>query len=191
MRQRGQPHVRHARRPIGSARCGRTRHRGRSLLLSLLLVMISAHLYGCGLLVFIFDRLTCVDVALTLHVTGVLIDEATGEPLADAPVGASVLTDGRIVDSVAALPDGLYFSDGCGAFDVVLSDFVGVCSGVIQHDDLYRAQKLELFVMRDGCEQQVSIDVNEDTVVDLSFPDNVLELKDSILVPACDGGTQP
>jgi len=31
-----------------------------------------------------------------------------------------------------------------------------------------------------------TIDVNEDTVVDLSFPDDTLELKDPILVAACE-----
>ncbi len=42
-----------------------------------------------------------------------------------------------------------------------------------------------VIVQREACEQQFTIEINEDTVVDLGFPDNVIELKDPILVPPC------
>jgi len=41
-------------------------------------------------------------------------------------------------------------------------------------------------VSRLGCRTEILIDLTEDTVVDLSFPDGVIELKDPILVPPCE-----
>jgi len=40
-------------------------------------------------------------------------------------------------------------------------------------------------VVRQACTQEFTIEINEDTVVDLSFPDDVIELKDPILLPPC------
>ncbi len=49
-----------------------------------------------------------------------------------------------------------------------------------------RPDRVEIIVVRDGCEQAFLIDINEDTVVDMDFPDDVIELKDPILVPPCE-----
>lgn len=43
-------------------------------------------------------------------------------------------------------------------------------------------------VVRQACTQQFTIGINEDTVVDVDFPDDVIELKDPILVPPCEEG---
>jgi hypothetical protein len=39
---------------------------------------------------------------------------------------------------------------------------------------------------RDGCEEPSSIDIIAHTVVELSFSDDVIELKEPILVPPCE-----
>ena len=49
-----------------------------------------------------------------------------------------------------------------------------------------RPDQVEIIVVRDGCESSFLIDINEETVVDLDFPDDVIELKDPILVPPCE-----
>jgi len=51
--------------------------------------------------------------------------------------------------------------------------------------EIPRPDQVEVIVVRDGCEQRFLIDINADTVVDLSFSDDVIELKDQILVPPC------
>ncbi|MCH7885335.1 MAG: hypothetical protein IIC01_08805 [Planctomycetes bacterium] len=51
---------------------------------------------------------------------------------------------------------------------------------------LARPDQIEVTVVRDGCESSFLIDVNEDTIVDLDFPDDVIELTDPILVPPCE-----
>ena len=50
---------------------------------------------------------------------------------------------------------------------------------------LDRPDQVKVIVVRDGCEQTFVIDINEDTVVDLDFPDRVIELKEPILVSDC------
>ncbi|MFQ5414444.1 MAG: hypothetical protein ACE5E6_08300, partial [Phycisphaerae bacterium] len=47
--------------------------------------------------------------------------------------------------------------------------------------------QVEVTVGLVGCQDTFLIDVNADTVVDLTFPDMVLELIDPILVPPCGG----
>jgi hypothetical protein len=49
-----------------------------------------------------------------------------------------------------------------------------------------RPDRVEVIIVRDGCEQSFFIDINADTVVDLTFPDDIIELKNPILVPPCE-----
>lgn len=48
--------------------------------------------------------------------------------------------------------------------------------------------QVEVIVLRGACEERFMIDINEDTVVDIEFPDDVIELKEPILVPPCGTG---
>jgi hypothetical protein len=106
--------------------------------------------------------------------------DQTVEVVDGASVRAMLLTDGEVTTRErASLP---IAEDG--TFEVPLS---------AKHDgplcasppDLPAPDQLEVIVTIRGCEQSFLIDINEDTVVDLDFPDRVIELKDPILVPAC------
>ena len=52
-------------------------------------------------------------------------------------------------------------------------------------EEFPRPDRVEVIVVREDCEFSFLIDINEDTVVDMTFPEDVIELKDPILVPAC------
>jgi len=71
------------------------------------------------------------------------------------------------------------------------NDFGGVCgnppftrtTGVSQYPP---PDQIVVMVEREACEQEFTIDLNENTVVDLDFPAGVIELTDPILLPPCD-----
>jgi hypothetical protein len=52
--------------------------------------------------------------------------------------------------------------------------------------EIVTPDQIRVTVGRVGCQYQTFIDINADTVVDPNFPDNVIELKDPILVPPCE-----
>ena len=70
-----------------------------------------------------------------------------------------------------------------GTFQVWFTRRPHSCGDVVT--EFPRPDQVEIIVVRDGCEQTFLIEINEDTVVNLDFPDDVLELKDPILVGPC------
>jgi len=138
----------------------------------------------------------------SLYLEAQLLDEETGDAISDAGVGGFLYTEGDATsyrDPLGATgeadrlpPD----ADGRFRLRFFAPEFSEVCRtgpfAPAGYDPPFPTpDRLELIVVRDECEQQVSIDINEDTVVDMSFPDNVLELKEPILVPACEGDVAP
>ena len=128
-----------------------------------------------------------------LVLRGKVFDSVSLEPLRDVALGGRTFTDGRETDYLSAL-----IFDGTannpppaidGTFDLMFSVTKGFCTNPfaqpVSPPEFPRPDRIEIIVIRGDCEQTFSIDINEDTVVDLDFPGDVLELKDPILVEPC------
>jgi len=79
-----------------------------------------------------------------------------------------------------------------GSFEhFLIEGYGGACACVL---DLFipdspgptRPDQVEIIVVRDDCEQIFRIDLTADTVVDLDFPNDVIELRDPIIVEPCE-----
>ena len=144
---------------------------------------------GCVECLIIADRID----HLSLH--GTILDAETLTPLSNAVLGGRAFTAGEVTAGVSALnlvgaPIGPRSGDD-GSF--ILSFVTGftplgesLLGPRIPPPVLARPDQIEVTVVRDGCESSFLIDVNEDTIVDLDFPDDVIELTDPILVPPCE-----
>jgi len=131
----------------------------------------------------------------SLYLESQLLDEETGDAISDAAVGGFLYTGGEATsyrDPLGATEGDMLPPDEDGRFRLrfFAPEFSEVCGtgpfAPAGYDPPFPTpDRLELIVVRDGCEKRVTIELNEDTVVDMSFPDNVLELKEPILVPAC------
>ncbi len=124
---------------------------------------------------------------VTVLVRGWLADRVTGEPLANVAVGGRSFTNGEVTDVIPALT---IFGDSNGPppdengmFELPFRKTLVSCTVASSFPP---PDQVEIIVVRDGCEQTFLIEINEDTVVDMDFPDDVIELKDPILVPPCD-----
>lgn len=110
------------------------------------------------------------------------MDAGSGAALTEASIGGRSFIDGVENDIAPVFVREL---DADGSFGIVFSTYFGRCPV----PDFPRPDQLEIIVVRDRCEQRVTIEINEDTAqfVDGEFPgEEVLELKDPILVPPCD-----
>lgn len=116
------------------------------------------------------------DSELTMR--GNILDADTREGLVGVSVNAQLITGGAETTrgDLKASPTG---EDGAVG---VLLLAKGQGCGL---PDLPAPDRLRVILTIDGCEQTFLIDINEDTVVDLDFPDRVIELKEPILVSDC------
>ena len=134
---------------------------------------------------------------LTISVHGRLLDSDSGSSIVGAVVGGRISSEGEWIDGRAPYTTGGEIqgavSSGEGEFDLGFSTpFTGCVLGRIDPNaprHFPDPDRVELIINRNGCEQRITVDVNEDTVVDLSFPDDTLELKDPILLPPCEDNT--
>ena len=135
----------------------------------------------------------CVDVWYGYRVHGVVVDADTLEPLTSADLGGRILKDGEELSLFSGSPGlvNVPAPDENGGFVLrFVERHAGACNigGIIyERPELTRPDQVEVIVVHDGCEQSFIIELNEDTVVDWAFPDDDIELKDPILVPACEG----
>jgi len=138
----------------------------------------------------------CAAFKRSLYLESQLLDEETGDAISDAAVGGFLYTGGEATsyrDPLGATGEGDMLppdEDGRFRLRFFAPEFSEVCGtgpfAPAGYDPPFPTpDRLELIVVRNGCEQRFTIDLNKDTVVDMTFPDNVLELKDAILVPAC------
>ena len=118
-----------------------------------------------------------------------LLDSETLEAPADViKIAAWTSTDGEYTGSGSGgrtiLPSP---EDGSFELWVFSSDFVSSCGSSVPGNipEFPPPDEIRVIVEREDCEQTFSIDINEDTVMDMTFPDDTLELKDPILVPPC------
>ncbi len=115
-----------------------------------------------------------------------LLDAETETPVTDAAVGGKTFTEGELTASVNPLTSG-----GIPTFPPPADN--GSCELLFSEGSLTpcpppeftRPDQVEVVVLGRGCVQTFVIDINEQTVVDMDFPDDVIELKDPILVPSC------
>ena len=136
-------------------------------------------------------RVPCLLVSFIVR--GKLLDTETLEGLSGAALAGRTLTNGQ--ESAVEVAFRL---DGTPTFPLTAEDgsfrirfFVSPrCSELrdpgFVPPEFPNPDQLSIIVVRDACEQTFLIDINEDAVVDLSFPDDVIELKDPILVPPCE-----
>ena len=140
---------------------------------------------ACGVLsVFSLLRGDCCP---TLVVRGILLDADTDVAVTDAAVSGSTFTEGQVTDSVNPLtskgipsfpPPG---EDGSFELLFATGSLTPCPPPEFPHPD-----QVEVVVLGGGCEQRFMIDINEETVIDIGFPDGALEFKDPIRVPGCE-----
>ncbi len=142
------------------------------------ILVVSVALLGCY---------GCSDCFPFLSLRGKLLNADAETPVTDAAVGGKTFTGGQVTDSVNPLT-----SRGIPAFPPPGDDgsfelrFVTGVLTPCPPPEFPRPDQVEVIVLGGGCEQRFMIDINAETVIDLDFPDGVLELKDPILVPPCD-----
>ena len=116
--------------------------------------------------------------ASLLRLHGNVVNAETIDGVNGAAVSATLITGGEEItrdrSSLLTAED--------GAFEIPLTAKGPQC---VTPPDLPRPDQVEVIVVLDGCGQTFVIDINEDTVVDLDFPDRVIELKEPILVSDC------
>lgn len=125
------------------------------------------------------------DCGTILFVKGRVVDAATMAPISGALMGGRSFTDNQetghippiIFDGSPSLPP----TSADGSFQFDFSDLVPCGKGY----SFPRPDEIEVIVVRDGCEQSFTIAINPDMVVDITFPNDTIELKDPILVPPC------
>jgi hypothetical protein len=129
------------------------------------------------------------DARGTLFVIGQLATAETDAPFAGGTVSVRTFTASSETARAEAVLFGAQPTPGLpaprkeGEFVAPLSTDLGPAC---RPPTFPRPDQVEVIVVRDGCEQSFVIDINADTVVDLRFPDDVIELKDPILVPPCE-----
>jgi len=160
----------------------------------LILVLLLPAMSGCPLLLY---GLHPGDCSLVLTIQGRLVDTDSGTPLSGAIVGGRIFFENGVKDYVPLTCGGepcslLSLDDG--TFGISRST-LGPCPP----RSYPTPDRIELVVLRDTCETTYSIDVNDDTVDDLDTTDqdegaasnHTIELKEPILVPACEGDAAP
>ena len=133
--------------------------------------------------------LGCVfaDCGDMLTLRGQLLDEETLTPVTDVYLGGRSFTSDE--ETCAITPFTRWGDPRVpppqedGVFEVQFSIGLVPCDPPPQFP---RPDQVEVIVVRGECEFSFLIEINEDTVVDMDFPDDVIELKDPILVPACE-----
>jgi len=132
-------------------------------------------------------------VAGRLIVRGQLFDAETEQPVAGAAIGGRTFTDGEETDYSAPVifdgtPQGPVSAEDGTFREEFSTGLVGGCGE--PPPEFPRPDQVEIIVVRDGCQQSVFIDINEDTALDVVDPDfpgyDVIELIDPILVPPCE-----
>ena len=159
---------------------GRYRIAQRTILFSVLCAWAS-QVFGC----------ICGMAVKEYVVTGSILDSDSMQGLSDAFIGGRILTEGVETVFVPAVfghgEPSLPAPSPEGTFRVPFGKYEGFSfPGPLPEIDLPAPDQVEVIAVRGDCEQSFLIDLNEDTVVDLTFPENGIELREPILVPPCE-----
>ena len=136
----------------------------------------------------------CGPFVETYVVRGIVVDSESGDALGGVQIDVQLMLDGEFIAfTVGPFPGHLLPPETKtdGSFDLVMSNgerFGSARCPAPRPGTLERLvpDQTGVVVSRLGCRTEILIDLTEDTVVDLSFPDGVIELKDPILVPPCE-----
>jgi hypothetical protein len=117
------------------------------------------------------------------------VDAESGAAVAGAILGGRSFTEGAETDQVPPLifngTPNLPLSEADGSFVLSFGTSIVPCNPA---PNFPRPDQLEIIILRDGCEQRLVIEINDDTgrFIDGEFSDYALELTDPILVPPCE-----
>ncbi len=138
---------------------------------------------GCGV---------CGEFLQSFNLSGIVLDAETSQPLTGSELSIQSFTDGSETGRGSTRNQSENPPDENGLFEAfifsnrVLSVCIAFPPPSFPPDFFPAPDQLEITVTRDDCEQRIMIDLNEDTVVDITFPNDLIDLKDPILVPACE-----
>jgi len=150
---------------------------------------------GIGLMLILAQVMGCFPCGLagrSLLLRAVVLNaEALGIPEDVLRIRALTLTEGQTTGGGGGLFDVVpSLEDGIVELRLGSSDRATVCgltADALSDLPPYPApDEILVIIEREACEQRFTIEINEDTVVDLSFPDFTIELKDPILLPPCE-----
>lgn len=138
--------------------------------------------------------LVCSHPNSDLIARGAVVDVDTLEPVPIVAVRAVATEQGEEIGSGSTelrfVEDNFVRDDG--TFQVVVGgrEIGRVCPGPFAPPPEYppplRPDTIEFVIVREDCEQRVTVPINADTVVDPSFPDETLVLKEPLEVPPCE-----
>ncbi len=133
-------------------------------------------------------------------VRGTVIDAETLDALVDVAVSGATVTNGETTGSGGARVGVPVEIEPDGSFELTIfsPDSGSVCGSILDSSiivsdttpDFPSPDEILVIVGRDACEQRIVIEMTEETVVDLTFPDGMIELIDPILVPPCQESTE-
>lgn len=132
----------------------------------------------------------CGDKFYLFHIVGDIRDVQTGDPLSDASVGVQLLANGQVVARRVEETGGAVVTGADGTFDQRVSYSAGNCNLLLPGvspaslPDL-APDEVKVIVNHDGCETVFTFEVSDENFVDATAPDQVLQLRAPILVPAC------
>jgi len=137
----------------------------------------------------------------TYVVRGIVVDSESGDAIGGVQIDVRLMKEGEFIgfqigstSSQMSLrtPVALVFlTNPYGSFAISMTNGDRVknflCAAPSPNaDEKPIPDQIRVIVWRENCRPEQFLDVAEDTVVDLSFPDGVIELKDPILVPPCE-----
>jgi len=135
----------------------------------------------------------CSNESARMIVRGTVVDADTLEGLTRVNVDVWTLTQGEETGSGFVrirLEDDDPSAGEPGAFEAIIGFREGrvrICPGVPPPTipEFPRPDRVNVIIIQTLCGFEFTIDINEETVVDLDFPDDIIELIDPILVPEC------
>lgn len=140
----------------------------------------------------------CVDGVYGFTVSGTFVDGETGAPVGDNGYSLVLRRDGQEVAIAAFAPGsdaGAAVADANGDFSIqAVEGGWGGCRliGLFPRwsfeipEPTHPDEAVFTVSRRESCEQVVTVPINEDTVVDRTFPNDTIEFRDPIAVPPCE-----
>jgi hypothetical protein len=133
----------------------------------------------------------CGDVFYAYYIVGEVRDAETGEVLGGLPVGVIIVADGEVVAQRAVDTDDAATTANNGTFDQRVSYSFGRCTIPVPGLSLppppdLTPDEVRVVVRRDGCQTTFAFEVTEQAFVDPTASDDMLELREPILLPPCE-----
>jgi hypothetical protein len=128
--------------------------------------------------------------SMALTIRGEVRDAETGEPIADAPIGGRTITNGLITAGGPAVNQSgepvMAFTEADGTFVLKFSEYFYE-PDIPEPCEFTRPDRVQIIIVRDGCEERPIIDIDEDTAVffDREYPNDSMEFTAPVLVRPC------